>query len=117
MAERATEGDYLRVTFEVPPRLAPFLAPKGSISVDGVSLTVNGGSRALSFDVMLVPYTLDETTLGDMKPWQTHEPRGRHSREVRGEPDGQARRGRPGRLMICSFRWNLRRVRVMVAPI
>jgi riboflavin synthase len=66
-AASATEGDYLRVTFEVPPRLAPFLAPKGSIAVNGVSLTVNGveGTR---FDVMLVPYTLDETTFGEMAP-------------------------------------------------
>jgi riboflavin synthase len=67
LAERKTEGDYLRATFEVPPRLAPFLAPKGSIAVDGVSLTVNA-VRGAQFDVMLVPYTLDETTLGDMQP-------------------------------------------------
>ena len=66
LSDRATEGDYLRVTFEVPPRLAPFLAPKGSIAVDGVSLTVNA-VRGTQFDVMLVPYTLDETTLGDMQ--------------------------------------------------
>ena len=65
LAERATEGDYLRATFEVPPRLAPFLAPKGSIAVNGVSLTVNG-VRGTRFDVMLVPYTLDETTFGEM---------------------------------------------------
>lgn len=66
-ASSATEGDYLRVTFEVPARLAPFLAPKGSIAVNGVSLTVNGveGTR---FDVMLVPYTLNETTFGHMAP-------------------------------------------------
>ena len=59
------EGDYVRASFEVPKRLAPFLAPKGSITVNGVSLTVNtvAGTR---FDVMLVPYTLDETTFGEM---------------------------------------------------
>ncbi len=67
LAERAAEGEYLRATFEVPKRLAPFLAPKGSIAVNGVSLTVNAvhGNR---FDVMLVPYTLDETTFGTMQP-------------------------------------------------
>ena len=65
LAGRATEGEYLRATFEVPPRLAPFLAPKGSIAVNGVSLTVNG-VRGTRFDVMLVPYTLDETTFGEM---------------------------------------------------
>ncbi|MGB5268732.1 MAG: riboflavin synthase, partial [Polyangiales bacterium] len=62
---RTPEGDYIRATFEVPGPLAPFLAPKGSISVNGVSLTVNtvAGTR---FDVMLVPYTLEETTFGEM---------------------------------------------------
>ena len=67
LVRREEEGDYLRATFEVPLRLAPFLAPKGSITVDGVSLTVNAvdGPR---FNVMLVPFTLDETTFGAMAP-------------------------------------------------
>jgi riboflavin synthase len=65
LSARAPEGDYVRASFEAPKRLAPFLAPKGSITVNGVSLTVNtvAGTR---FDVMLVPYTLDETTFGEM---------------------------------------------------
>ena len=65
LISRTAEGDYVRVSFEAPPRLAPFLAPKGSITVNGVSLTVNtvAGTR---FEVMLVPYTLDETTFGEM---------------------------------------------------
>ena len=65
LVSRSREGDYLRASFDVPNRLAPFLAPKGSITVNGVSLTVNtvAGTR---FDVMLVPYTLDETTFGEM---------------------------------------------------
>jgi len=65
LCSRAPEGDYVRASFEVPTRLAPFLAPKGSITVNGVSLTVNTvtGRR---FDVMLVPYTLEETTFGEM---------------------------------------------------
>jgi riboflavin synthase len=65
LVSRAPEGDYVRASFEVPRRLAPFLAPKGSITVNGVSLTVNTvtGTR---FDVMLVPYTLGETTFGEM---------------------------------------------------
>jgi riboflavin synthase len=65
LISRTAEGDYVVARFEVPTRLAPFLAPKGSITVNGVSLTVNtvNGPR---FDVMLVPYTLDETTFGEM---------------------------------------------------
>jgi len=65
LVSRAAEGDYLRASFEVPHRLAPFLAPKGSITINGVSLTVNT-VRGTRFDVMLVPYTLDETTFGEM---------------------------------------------------
>jgi len=65
LAARTPEGDYVRMTFEVPRRLAPFLAPKGSIAVNGVSLTVNGVD-ASRFDVMLVPYTLEHTTFGEM---------------------------------------------------
>lgn len=65
LVSRTAEGDYVRVSFEVPNRLAPFLASKGSITINGVSLTVNTvtGTR---FDVMLVPYTLDQTTFGEM---------------------------------------------------
>ena len=67
MIDHTPSGDYVRTTFEVPARLAPFLAPKGSIAVNGVSLTVNAvdGRR---FDVMLVPYTLRHTTFGQMPP-------------------------------------------------
>lgn len=67
LAERTPAGEYMRATFEVPPRLAPFVAPKGSIAVNGVSLTVNA-VQSSRFDVMLVPYTLDETTFGQMDP-------------------------------------------------
>jgi riboflavin synthase len=55
----------VRASFDVPRRLAPFLAPKGSITVNGVSLTVNTVTD-IRFDVMLVPYTLEETTFGEM---------------------------------------------------
>jgi riboflavin synthase len=55
-----------RWTFELPPDLARYAAPKGSIAIDGVSLTVNevDGRR---FGVNLIPHTIDVTTLGDRK--------------------------------------------------
>ncbi|MET0239970.1 MAG: riboflavin synthase [Sphingobium sp.] len=61
------EGDSHRVTFQVPPALAPLIAPKGSITVQGVSLTVNdvtdtGG--VTHFSVNLIPHTWEVTTLG-----------------------------------------------------
>lgn len=63
LRSRSPDGDYVRAGFGVPDRLLPFLAPKGSVTVDGVSLTINGVERD-GFDVMLVPYTLNETTFG-----------------------------------------------------
>jgi riboflavin synthase len=64
---RHDDARSVRVEFEVPPELARYVARKGSICVDGVSLTVNGvaGSR---FDVNLVPHTLEVTILAGYRP-------------------------------------------------
>ena len=65
---RELQGDSIRLTVEAPQPLAPFLAEKGSIAVDGVSLTVNsvedmpGG--AVRFGLNLIPHTGEVTTLG-----------------------------------------------------
>ena len=61
----APEGDSLRFVFEVPADLEPFIAPKGSITVDGISLTVNevDGSR---FGINIIPHTRDITTIGGL---------------------------------------------------
>ena len=67
VVSRHDDARSVRVEFEVPPELARYVARKGSICVDGVSLTVNGVS-GLRFDVNLVPHTLDLTTLGDCRP-------------------------------------------------
>lgn len=64
LVERNPVGDSQKVVFAVPAPLAPFLAPKGAVTVDGVSLTVNGVSGR-RFDVVLVPYTRRETTFDD----------------------------------------------------
>ena len=67
---RASEGDSIRLTVEAPKELAPFIAPKGSIAVDGVSLTVNeiadqpGGAVRLGLNV--IPHTAEVTTLGQL---------------------------------------------------
>jgi riboflavin synthase len=61
------EGDGRRVTFEAPPDVLRYCAEKGSITVDGVSLTVAGLDEA-SFTVALIPHTLAETTLGALAP-------------------------------------------------
>jgi riboflavin synthase len=56
-----------RLEFALPAELARFVAAKGSVCVDGVSLTVNQVTDA-SFDVNLIPHTLDVTTLGTLRP-------------------------------------------------
>jgi riboflavin synthase len=61
------EGAGRRLTVDVPADLRPLLVPKGSVTVDGVSLTVAGLSTA-SFAVALVPHTLAVTTLGVRGP-------------------------------------------------
>jgi riboflavin synthase len=58
-------GDARELEVDAPPELARFIAAKGSVTLDGVSLTVNRvhGSR---FELMLVPHTLAVTTLGEI---------------------------------------------------
>lgn len=60
-----SEFRWLNVSF--PAHLAPYIVLKGSIALDGVSLTV-AGLGAGRFDVQLVPYTLEHTTLGRAHP-------------------------------------------------
>lgn len=63
-----TPGSAWRVVrFDLAPELAPLVARKGSIAVDGVSLTVSGVSRDW-FEVSLIPETLAATTLGRLQP-------------------------------------------------
>lgn len=65
--ERRTEGRSERWRFRVPPGLARYIAEKGSVCLDGVSLTVNEVSGR-EFGVNLVPHTLSVTTLGQARP-------------------------------------------------
>lgn len=63
LRERRADARSVRMRFEVPDTLARYIADKGSICVEGVSLTVNTADGAL-FDVNIVPHTLEATTLG-----------------------------------------------------
>jgi len=56
-------ADFHWLTIGFPSQLAPFLVPKGSITVDGISLTV-AGLGTDRFDVQVVPYTMSHTNLG-----------------------------------------------------
>jgi riboflavin synthase len=60
------DGDSLRVQFRAPDALAGFIAEKGSVTIDGASLTVNSVQGSI-FGVNLIPHTQDVTTLGKLK--------------------------------------------------
>lgn len=59
------EGDSLRVTFRAPQALAGFIAPKGSVALNGTSLTVNEVDGT-DFGINFIPHTRQATTWGDV---------------------------------------------------
>jgi len=65
--ERTLEGDSLRLVLEAPTSLKHYITAKGSVTVDGVSLTVNEVSGAC-FGINIIPYTQTATTLGAAAP-------------------------------------------------
>jgi riboflavin synthase len=65
--DRKPVGEGEEVRIELPPDLARYVVEKGSIAVDGVSLTVAGVGHGW-LTVALVPHTLEVTTLGDRRP-------------------------------------------------
>ena len=68
IVSRENLPDMARITFRTTRELAKFIATKGSITLDGVSLTVNTVSD-VEFAVLIIPHTLSVTTLGES--WQT----------------------------------------------
>ncbi|MCF6178533.1 MAG: riboflavin synthase [Geopsychrobacter sp.] len=64
---RTSQGEAQRLEFSLPEGIARYVAPKGSITIDGISLTVNQVEDDL-FTVMVIPHTLGMTTLKDMRP-------------------------------------------------
>jgi len=65
--ETRREGEYLRITITPPAEIMKYMVEKGSVAVDGVSLTINTVDTD-SFSLMLIPTTLAETTLAKRKP-------------------------------------------------
>jgi riboflavin synthase len=65
LTSRVPEGPAVCLTFEFPPRLARFIAQKGSVAVNGVSLTVNV-ARGRTFDVTVIPHTAEVTSIGSL---------------------------------------------------
>lgn len=67
LAVKRKDGDGVRLEFEVPEDYARFLATKGSLALDGVSLTINDVNGA-RFGVILIPHTQTETGLASLEP-------------------------------------------------
>ncbi len=66
VVKRWDDGRSVRFNIKAPDELAKYIAEKGSVSVDGISLTVNAVDGA-EFELNIVPHTLQETTMGDFK--------------------------------------------------
>ena len=70
IADWQPEGDSTRLTVRAPAELAPFIASKGSIAIDGVSLTVNEvtdrADGSVDFGLNVIPHTSEVTTLGEL---------------------------------------------------
>jgi riboflavin synthase len=67
VVSKAPRGKNLDLWILAPSTVVPYLIPKGSVAINGVSLTVNNPSGQ-RFKATLVPHTLDQTTLADLKP-------------------------------------------------
>jgi riboflavin synthase len=67
IGEMRPDGQSRRFLIEVPGELAAYLAPKGSVALDGISLTLNEVDKT-RFGVNIIPHTLTHTTLGAKKP-------------------------------------------------
>lgn len=67
LVERRPEGEWEFLAFAIDPEWTPLMVPKGSVAVDGVSLTLVDVGPA-GFSVMLIPHTLAVTTLGSLRP-------------------------------------------------
>jgi riboflavin synthase len=67
VVDRRDLADHRVLAFSIPPQLAPFLVEKGSVTVDGVSLTVSA-LLPDRFEVALIPHTLEVTTLSILRP-------------------------------------------------
>jgi len=69
MVERRPEAESVRFVFEAPEELTPFIAPKGSVALDGVSLTINEVAQN-RFGVNIIPHTLACTNFGALQAGQ-----------------------------------------------
>ena len=72
LLSKTADGESWRLVFEIPQGLDKYIAIKGSVCIDGISLTVNevhdAADRAGQFSVCIIPHTMEVTTLGELEP-------------------------------------------------
>ncbi len=66
LKRRYTEGSSIRLVFEIPEKLTKYIIEKGSIAINGVSLTVNS-VKSNTFDINIIPHTAEITTIGALR--------------------------------------------------
>ena len=101
--EARAEGDSRRIALEVPASIGPMIAAKGSIALDGVSLTVNEVGAAdgkTRFTVNIIPHTAEQTTLGRNRSWRTFECRDRRACPLSRPDDGRKITMKRGRISL-----------------
>ena len=106
IVDRKAEGEAVRFTLEAPRELAKFIAPKGSVALDGTSLTVNRVD-GIALRRAADPAFARRDHLGRAQRWRAHKPRDRHHGSLR----GPARRGRRSRLTSTTARGRASRIR------
>ena len=67
LSSREKSGEFIRLVFSAPEQLLKYIIEKGSVAVDGISLTVNTVTGR-DFSVMIIPHTLEKTTLAGKGP-------------------------------------------------
>jgi riboflavin synthase len=67
LIDSVSRGDATELRFEAPAEVARFLVSKGSVAIDGISLTLNDVSHG-TFSVMIIPHTLSKTTMSGIRP-------------------------------------------------
>jgi len=66
VVSKAKQGESVEIKFSIPKKLSKYIVEKGSVAIDGVSLTVNS-VRGNEFVVNIIPYTLEATTFGGLR--------------------------------------------------
>ena len=101
IVEKRKERDFLQLRIRVPESVSRYVVQKGSIAIDGISLTVNEYQEG-EIRMTLIPYTIEKTTLKTKKGRRPGQCRSRYFRKICGKIPGSGRQESPDK-WICLF--------------